>query len=113
MAARNAMTERATVQRATTVIDSLGQPTPTWAAHLPSLPCRWWTKDENEVMDGQKVAVFSPTRILVPIGTDILVTDRITAIKNRAGVTLVGNTLQIRAVIRRRGHKEVRLMEVS
>lgn len=116
MAARNHMVHRASVQRSTRATDDLGLPgIPTWSSQYVSLPCRWWAPTgmgRYEIMDGEKVLISNDQRMLVPLDADVIEADQVTAIKDRKGTSLVSNTMQIRAVIRRRDHKEVRLVEL-
>ena len=114
MPTRNHMTHRATIERGTVVTDGLGLDGPrTWTTHIASLACRWYAKDETEILDGRKVLILGGHRILVPLGADVVETDRVTFIKDRKGTTLVSNAMQIRGVIRRPDHKEIRLTEIA
>lgn len=109
------MTMRATVERdGATGTDGFGQPNaPAWATHLAALPCYAWARSETEIVDGSKIAVVGYHTMLVPAETDILETDRITSIKDRAGTVLVGNTMRIASVLRRSGHLALTLEEVK
>ena len=115
MTARARMTMRATVQRdSATGSDGWGQPNAvSWAAHLPSLACWYWTKDEREVIDGVKTAILANHTMMVPLGTDITEDDRVTAIKDRLAGNLISNAMRVHAVFRRRTYLHVALEEVA
>ena len=62
MPTRNHMTHRATIERGTVVTDGLGLDGPrTWTTHIASLACRWYAKDETEILDGRKVLILGDT----------------------------------------------------
>lgn len=112
VAARQMMNMRALVQRATTVTDDFGNPgPPTWATLYAALACRAWVVAEKEVIDSDKTAVLVSHRIIIPKGTDIREDDRITVIQDRAGTSLVGNTMQVTAVMERIDHKQLLVRE--
>ena len=106
---------RATVQRdGATGVDGFGLPNaPAFAAHIASLPCYVWTKVEREVIDGEKKAILADHRMMCPLGTDITETDRVTAIKDRLGASIIANTMRVHTVVRRASHIECRLEEVA
>lgn len=113
MPARNAMTMRATIERATTSVDALGQDSiSSWSTLHSSLPCRVWTRAELETANGSIFVNNAGHRLMIPLGTDITEKDRVTAVKDRKGTSLISNTMQIRAVIRRTDHKEIHLTEI-
>lgn len=110
--ARQMMNMRALVQRATTVTDDFENPgPPSWATLHASLACRAWVVSEREVIDSDKTAVLASRRIIIPKGTDIREDDRITVIQDRAGVSLVGNTMQVTARMERRDHIQLLVRE--
>ena len=113
MGARSIMVHRATVQKDTaTGTDAYGNPKPaSWATHIASLACYYYTKTKTEIYDGDKQAVVAMQRLLVPLGTDITEKHRITAIKNRLGTSLISNPMLIRAVVKRKTHFELDLQE--
>lgn len=51
-------------------------------------------------------------RLLVPLGTDVVATDRVSAVTRR-GVTVVDGPVGIRAVLPRRTHLELVLVGLS
>lgn len=106
---------RATVQRDTvTGRDAFGlENAPSFTAHLASLPCWVWTKTERESSDGNSTTVVAAHKMMVPLGTDIIEEDQVTAIKNRRAASIIENPMRIRAVIRRRTHIECWLQEVT
>ena len=109
------MTMRATVQRNVPAgTDGFGGPgAAVWGAHLASLSCWVWTKAEREVIDNQKTAVLADHRMMVPRGTDITEDDRVTAVVDRNGGSIIANTMRIHGVIRRDDHIECHLEEVA
>jgi len=112
VAARAMMNMRALVQRATVVTDDFENPgPPTYATLHASLPCRAWVVSEREIIDGNKTAVLASHRIIIPKGTDIRENDRITVIQDRAGSSLVGNTMQITARMERLDHIQLLVRE--
>ena len=112
VAGRAMMNMRALVERATTVTDDSGNPgPPTWATLHRSLPCRAWVVREREVIDSNKTAALASHRIIIPKGTDIRENDRITVIEDRAGTSLVGNTMQITARMERLDHIQLLVRE--
>ena len=112
---RSRMTMRATVQRDTASgPDGFGLPNAaSWTAHIASLACWVFTKVEREVIDGDKTAILAVHKMLVPLGTDIIEHDRVTAIKDRLAADIIANTMRIHAVIRRATHLECLLEEVA
>ncbi len=112
------MTHRATVQRNTPAgTDGFGGPgAAVWGSHLASLKCWYYhmsTTPEREVIDGDKSATLDTAKLMVPLGTDITEADRITAIKDRTGGSIVANTMKIRSVTYRHNHLELVVEEVS
>ena len=66
-----------------------------------------------EGIDGEKPAILADHRMLCPLGTDITEDDRITAIKDRLGASIIANTMRVHTVIRRASHIECHLEEVA
>jgi len=115
MTARSRMTMRATVQRNVPAgTDGFGGPgAAVWGAHIASLACWAYTGREREIIDGDKTVVLADHKMMVPLGTDITEDDRVTAIKDRLAVDIIGNTMRIHSVIRRTDHIQVSLEEVA
>ena len=109
------MTHRATVQRNTPAgTDGFGGPgVASWGAHIAALKCWLYTKSEREVIDGEKSATLGSHKLLIPLGTDITEADRITAVDDRLGGSIVANTMRIHSVTHRHNHLELVVEEVS
>jgi hypothetical protein len=67
------------------ILDSYGQPSPTWTAAATSLPCGYNGKS-TEVMDGAQV-VLTDGKMRLPMDTVLVTTDRI-RLTHRYGVAL-------------------------
>ena len=114
MGSRQRMTQRALVQRATTVDDEYGMPGPAaWATHIASLACWLYSRVEREVMDSRKTAVVEDLRLLVPKGTDVTERDRINGVLDRRGSTIRSGILLIESVVNRRSHLELVVRGIS
>lgn len=121
MSARSQMIHRASIERDTQVgSDTWGNPdASTWTAHLSDVPCRVWYESEREVIGGtstgkgDKTAVIENRKMIVPLGTDVTESDRITAVDDRKGVELFNGPARIESVGRRRNHLVLSIEEVS
>lgn len=117
MTTRMRMTHRAEIQRAgQTAEDAYGHPIASeWAEHIPALPC-WFdfapagSNDERALPEGTPVILDA--LMLCPVGSDVVETDRVAAVFDRAWNRLTVGPLDVRAVMRRHDHLEVRLQEV-
>ena len=109
------MIHRATVQRNTPAgTDGFGGPgAAVWAMHIASLHCWFYAKSGREVINGEKSAVLGSHKMLIPLGTDITEADRITAIDDRLGASIMANTMRIHSVTHRHSHLELEVEEVS
>ncbi len=113
------MTHRATVQRNTPAgTDGFGGPgAAVWGSHIAALHCWFYAKGsvgvEREVIDGDKSVTLGSHKLLIPLGTDITEADRITAIDDRLGVSIMANTMRIHSVTHRHNHLELEVEEVS
>lgn len=108
------MTQRALVQRATTVDDEYGMPGPsTWATHIAALACRFWQDAERELAGPDKSAVVADARAIVPRTADVRESDRINGIVDRRGTVVRAGILLIESVIPRRDHQELVLRGIS
>jgi len=95
-------------------------PAPTWDANLSTVPCRAWTDPGRGVGHGvgaervqaHDVVVTEERRMIVALGTDILETDRVTAITNVAGDVLYDGPMDVLAVLVYAEHLEVALRRV-
>jgi len=90
---------RAYVQRdSATGEDAIGgKPVASWGA-LKTVPCFAWIKTEREPSDGNKTAVISDFRAIMPKGTDVTEIDRLEKITDRLGVTLHAGPIVIESV---------------
>ncbi|MEE8466389.1 MAG: hypothetical protein V3S68_07925, partial [Dehalococcoidia bacterium] len=68
---------------------------------------------EREVIDGSKSVTLGGHKMIIPKGTDITEADRITAIDDRLGVSIMANTMRIHSVTHRHNHLELEVEEVS
>lgn len=115
MGVRQRMTHRAATQRNTPAgTDGFGGPgVASWAALVASQPCWVYAVSEDEIIDGDKSVVLGSHKILMPKGLDITESDRITSIVDRAGTTIIGNTMRINSVVQRHSHIELAVTEVK
>lgn len=110
---RSCMRHRATVERDTNVANDYGdEGAPDWQMHLESQPCFAWNRNTSSAGDeryGEEAVTsdYYPVMV-VPLRTDIKETDRVSVIKDRLGNELFG-TMDIKAVLRRADHLEVRM----
>ncbi|MCH8279578.1 MAG: hypothetical protein IIC96_02745 [Chloroflexi bacterium] len=65
------------------------------------------------MIDGEKSAVLGSHKMLIPLGTDITEADRITAIDDRLGASIMANTMRIHSVTHHHNHLELEVEEVS
>jgi len=108
------MTMRAVVERASYALDPWGLPgLPTWNSHIASLACYSWANTGKEIIDGDKTAVMTDRRMIVPLGTDIVEDDRITDVEDRLGVSIFPHLMRIEAVLRREDHIELTIEDVE
>ena len=61
------------------------------------------------MIDGEKSVVVERLRMYLPLETDVLETDRIDTVKDRAGATVHPGILNIRSIVRRSSHLELEL----
>lgn len=117
-AVRSRMVHRATVQR-----DSAGgrdkwgqEQAAQWVTRHASLPCFAWvrlSRAQSERITADYTAVIEDLRMIVPLGTSINETDRVTVIKNRAGDELFPGPMGIDSVTYHHTHLEVALVQVG
>jgi hypothetical protein len=111
MSVRAAMTQRATLQRNCARVDPHGQPgSPDWqtTAHVA---CRIWQGAGRRSAATQRVIETDESTMLVPLTTDVASGDRVLEVCDRRGTVLYEYPIYVDAVLRRRGHLEVRLRE--
>lgn len=78
-----------------------------------AVPCYLWTSAGREAESTGQVTVVEDLRALIPLGTDITVTDRIATVVDRLGQTVDAGPLTVEAVLRRNDHLELVLQGVS
>lgn len=115
MSARALMTMRVVLERDYEMdADGFGQKHGDWR-ELSTVPCFAWAGSSGgrhtSAGDARTVTTDMPGMI-VPKGTDIMTTDRVQQIIDRAGAPLFG-IMGIDAVLSRKTHLEVRLREVT
>lgn len=81
-----------TIQRYTTSTDAYGNEKRTPADYAEEVPCRLITRAEK-MADGVTGQILTSTgyRLLLAPDQDVIASDRITEIVNRAGVSIAGN----------------------
>jgi hypothetical protein len=117
MGARATMRERATIQRDASQAAESGRrgqkPEPDWQDHLTAVPCHVWFNAGREIV-GTDNAVVEDRRMLVPKGTDVTESDRVSAVTDRRGNALEGfdGPMRIETVGARADHLVVYLEAV-
>ena len=115
MSSRSRMRMRATIQRDSRVADDYGNTgAPDWQAHIASLPCHAWNRTST-AQSGERYSEEAVTSdyypvMMVPLGTDIVETDRVLEIKDLRGNQLFG-LMEVTAVLRRAAYQEVRMKD--
>jgi len=117
MGARTFMTNRCTIEREVALgVSESGNPTALeWTAVGLNVPCRFWfgtgtalrTKDNTT-----STITVHPVIGMLPLGTDIKVTDRISSVTDRRGDKLFG-AIKIDAIERRKDHLSVIAEEIE
>lgn len=95
--------------------DPWGNPLPAdWQPFLEDIPCRAWTevgrgpRVGDERVSSTELVELQDRRVSVPLGTDILETDRVASITYR-GETIMDGPMNILAVLAYPDHLEVAL----
>lgn len=119
--ARGMMKMRATFERnaslqaaGATDLDGFGQKLQDWR-ELPLVPCWAWhgaSSGRHTTMGEARTVTTDMPGIIVPLGTDLVETDRLRQVRDRAGNEVFG-AMGIDAVLSRATHIEVRLREVG
>jgi len=113
MSARARMTQRVTIQRATSVTDDFNQPgVQTWS-DLATVACWSWTTTEAELVGGGRTAVATQLWAIVPRGTAVTEQDRLRDVVDRRATVIHAGVLNIEAVINRRDHLQLALRAVA
>lgn len=103
-AARGAMRYRATIERAGRTPDGGGGSTPAWSIIAEDVPCWAWLKSQGAIVqEGGKPTIVDARQVTVPLGTDVLVGDRVT-VRNRSGTRVVFPAMILDAVGSRPDH---------
>ena len=119
------MTEQCVLQRSVRGFDGGGAPLkPDWQPHL-TIPCRlWWDKStgvrsvQREYISPARTADLSAGGLLIPAGTDVLRTDRISEIRQldpQTGewVPYITGNMEISAVITQEDHMEINFLRTN
>ncbi len=112
---RLSLFHRCTVERNVNIgsDDGWGNPLPPdWEIHLADIPCRGWTADHKTVTNQGTIAVIIEVSVMVMLGTDVAVNDRIASITYR-GSTIFEGPLAVHAVIARRDYLEMLLSKAA
>lgn len=119
------MTEQCLIERATRSYDGGGaQTAAVWRPHL-TVACRlWWDKSsgvrsvQREYISPARTADLSEGGLLLPLGTDVVRTDRITEIQTidpltGEWVTYISGNLEITAVLTQEDHMEIGFLRTN
>lgn len=116
VSSRLSLTHRCTVERDANLgqVDADGYPlTPDWQTSLTDQPCRLWaTSGRETVTDKTTLVVVEDLRLLLPLGTVVLVTDRLGDVTYRGDTILAGPT-SIRGVLHHQDHTEIVLTRIA
>lgn len=75
--------------------------------------CFLWATAGRETQGAEKITVVEDLRALVPLASDVKVTDRIRAVTDRLGNVVESRRLLILSILRRADHLELLLEAVS
>lgn len=109
ISSRASLVERCATQRNANIgtDDGYNNPLPpAWVDELDDVPCRAWVSGHETVSTAGDVSVVVETKLVVPVGTDIVEGDRIVSV-TRDGAEVQPGPLSVHAVLRRRDHLEV------
>jgi hypothetical protein len=91
---RLSLTHRCSIERNEEVDDQYGNPgAAAWVDHLTDLPCRAWDRAARGAVDATTIAVVEDRRMMVPLGTDVLDSDRVGDVTYRGDLILKGPML--------------------
>lgn len=90
LGSRVAMRHRVTTQRQAAGSNSWGQPSGNWTNNLTNQPCRCWDVSAQLVIAPGEIAPVQQRKLALPLGTDILDTDRIGDVTYRGAVVFEG-----------------------
>ena len=113
-AIRSRMTHRVTSERDARSVqqDAFGQPVTSLTQPLSAHPCYWQGRTDRYLDGGGKLVALGTHMLLVPIGTDIAVRDRVTGVTDRRGRALQTKRLRVVGVgPPRENHVEVAIEE--
>lgn len=113
MTARGAMRHRATLERPVHAggKDPYGA-TAVLERATSEIPCYWWERSITEAEDGRKVTRISVGTMIVPLGTAIAEGDRVVAVNDRRGRSIVTSRWDVTGILTQPDHLEV-LLEVT
>jgi hypothetical protein len=119
------MTEQVVIERAKRTYDGGGAQTkPQWQTHV-TVACRlWWDRStgvrsgQREFVSPQRTADLSVGGLIIPLGTDVKRTDRITDIQQlnpETGewVTYISGNIEISGVLNQEDHIELELVRTN
>ena len=119
------MTEQCVIQRATRTYDGGGaQSAPMWQPHL-TVACRmWWDRSsgvrsaQREYVTAARTADLSVGGLVVPSGTDVLRTDRVSEIQaldeiTGEWVTYISGDMEISAVLTMEDHMQISIIRTN
>lgn len=93
--------------------DGWGNPLPPdWQEHVTDLRCRGWTARTETTTHSGTVTVLIEVRLIVPLGTDVTLHDRVAGISERGRMIFAG-PLAVHAVLERRDHLELVLSKAA
>lgn len=107
VATRVGLVHRLTTQRASSGDDGGGGSNPVWVTNLQDQPCRAWTDVTKQAVNREQIVVVTDARISVPVGTDVLETDRVLGVIDRAGADVLPGPLHIQAIATFTDHLEL------
>lgn len=119
------MTEQCVIERAKRSYDGGGaQTAPVWQPHL-TVACRlWWDKTSGvrsvnrEYVTAARTVDMSAGGLLIPAGTDVLRTDRITEVQTldpetEQWVAYITGNFEISAVLNQEDHMELDILRTN
>lgn len=89
------------------------QESPSWGDHLTDLPCRAWTSAGREQLDATTSVVVEDMRCIVPLDTDVTAQDRLNGVTDAYGQPIISGLVGIRAVVHRKDHLELFLVQIG
>ncbi len=107
------MRHRADIERDSAAVGSDGNPSaPSWAVSSANAKCFAWSTSWKEPGENEAV-VLEIIRAIMPLGTNVAERDRLAAVKDRAGATIIAGPLLVEAIQRHATHLELSLKRVN